>query len=316
MKLSGREGLAFARCAGAVGLMLMMGSDGQAQLRRVVADVKPVVSTEPVQAGSEVRVGLTVRLPEGLHVQSDRPRDPSLIPTALAIDPPAGIAVREVVFPPAQDLRQRGVDQPLAVFDGQFTIGVRLALAGTLPAGDVIVPARLRYQACDDTMCYPPSTAEIHWTLRVVSIEMRAGPPAARELTGAASSETATGWAEPPGIEAAEASGRNPTDVVAQLAGFEILGTTGGYLSSDEFLTFVRNTEQGVREVGWFDGKGPMAVLLIVFLGGLALNLTPCVLPMIPINLAIIGAGAQAGSRARGFLLGSAYGGAMAVVYG
>src|SRR5205823_11026564 len=40
------------------------------------------------------------------------------------------------------------------------------------------------------------------------------------------------------------------------------------------------------------------------------------VLPMIPINLAIIGAGAQSGSRARGFLLGSAYGAAMAVVYG
>ena len=41
-----------------------------------------------------------------------------------------------------------------------------------------------------------------------------------------------------------------------------------------------------------------------MLLGGLALNLTPCVLPMIPINLAIIGAGAQAGSRQRGFLLG------------
>jgi thioredoxin:protein disulfide reductase len=53
-----------------------------------------------------------------------------------------------------------------------------------------------------------------------------------------------------------------------------------------------------------------------VLLGGLALNLTPCVLPMIPINLAIIGAGAQAQSRGRGFLLGSAYGGAMAIVYG
>src|SRR4030095_4430190 len=51
-------------------------------------------------------------------------------------------------------------------------------------------------------------------------------------------------------------------------------------------------------------------------IGGLALNLTPCVLPMIPINLAIIGAGAQASSRGRGFWLGLAYGGAMAVVYG
>ena len=57
-----------------------------------------------------------------------------------------------------------------------------------------------------------------------------------------------------------------------------------------------------------FEGRGPLAILLLVFLGGLALNLTPCVLPMIPINLAIIGAGAQAGSRGRGFLLGGAYG--------
>ncbi len=57
-------------------------------------------------------------------------------------------------------------------------------------------------------------------------------------------------------------------------------------------------------------------MLAIVFLGGLALNLTPCVLPMIPINLAIIGAGAKSGRRGRGFLLGSAYGSAMAVVYG
>jgi thiol:disulfide interchange protein len=51
-------------------------------------------------------------------------------------------------------------------------------------------------------------------------------------------------------------------------------------------------------------------------LGGLALNLTPCVLPMIPINLAIIGAGAQSGSRLRGFMLGGTYGAAMALVYG
>jgi thiol:disulfide interchange protein len=65
-----------------------------------------------------------------------------------------------------------------------------------------------------------------------------------------------------------------------------------------------------------FEGRGPLAILLLVFLGGLALNLTPCVLPMIPINLAIIGAGAQAGSRGKGFALGGVYGAAMALVYG
>ena len=104
--------------------------------------------------------------------------------------------------------------------------------------------------------------------------------------------------------------------MLAELGTFTVLGTTGGYLGSKDFLTFIRNAESGVQEPGWFEGRGPLAILLIVFLGGLALNLTPCVLPMIPINLAIIGAGAQAGSRRRGVLLGATYGTAMAVVYG
>ena len=101
-----------------------------------------------------------------------------------------------------------------------------------------------------------------------------------------------------------------------RLDAFTVLGTTGGYLGANDFLQFIRDAEQGVASKGWFDGRGPLAILLIILVGGLALNLTPCVLPMIPINLAIIGAGTQAGSRRRGFLLGSTYGAAMAVVYG
>jgi len=95
-----------------------------------------------------------------------------------------------------------------------------------------------------------------------------------------------------------------------------VRASTGGYLPSDDFLKFINNAESGVKEQGLFEGRGPLAILLLVLLGGLALNLTPCVLPMIPINLAIIGAGAQASSRARGFLLGGVYGAAMALVYG
>ena len=110
-----------------------------------------------------------------------------------------------------------------------------------------------------------------------------------------------------------------PQPVVAELAAldqFTVLGVKGGYVPSDAFLKFMSDAEAGVKEPDMFAGRGPLAILLIVFLGGLALNLTPCVLPMIPINLAVIGAGAQAGSRRRGFLLGGAYGAGMALAYG
>src|SRR5205823_11487394 len=107
-----------------------------------------------------------------------------------------------------------------------------------------------------------------------------------------------------------------PTDAIAKLDRFTVMGTAGGYLPTSDFLSFIHDAENGVKQKGLFEGRGPLMILLIVFIGGLALNLTPCVLPMIPINLAIIGAGTQAGSRGRGFMLGSVYGAAMAVVYG
>jgi thiol:disulfide interchange protein len=100
------------------------------------------------------------------------------------------------------------------------------------------------------------------------------------------------------------------------LAEFDILGTKAGYIPSAEFIKFTEDTTAGIKEEDLFAGRGPLAILAIVLVGGLALNLTPCVLPMIPINLAIIGAGTQAASRRRGFLLGSAYGLGMALAYG
>ena len=75
------------------------------------------------------------------------------------------------------------------------------------------------------------------------------------------------------------------------LKDFTVVSTAGGYLGSDDFLEFVTAAEQGKQQTGFFEGRGPIAILALILLGGLALTLTPCVLPMIPINLAIIGAG-------------------------
>ncbi|MBI2835470.1 MAG: thioredoxin family protein [Acidobacteria bacterium] len=292
------------------------GGIAQAQLRRVTAVVTPVVGSDGVHAGTEMRAALQVALPEGFHVQSDRPRDPSLIPTMLTVEPPAGVSVVELVYPSPTDLTQIGADQPLAVFEREFAIGLRLIVSPDVRTGEMTVPGRLRYQACDDRRCFAPTTAEAQWTLRVVP----PGTPVTAQHSdvldqlpfgrGQAPKQTA------PAAPAKAAQARRADDGVAQLDGFTILRSAGGYLGSEDFLTFIRNAETGVQEAGWFEGHGPLAILLIVFLGGLALNLTPCVLPMIPINLAIIGAGAQVGSRWRGLLLGATYGAAMALVYG
>jgi len=76
-----------------------------------------------------------------------------------------------------------------------------------------------------------------------------------------------------------------------------------GYMDADAFVAFLENRPQD----DFFAGKGIWLIVLLALLGGLAMNLTPCVLPMIPINLMIIGKSAKRGAW-YGFGITIAYG--------
>ncbi len=150
-------------------------------------------------------------------------------------------------------------------------------------------------QGCNDKVCFLPETRQFHFR-----------------------------QAENRVVELVE-------DISAEPAGFDwkqgrAVTTIGGYLSVSELLIFLDRIEgkpvaessalAGFLEnpIFFFKKYGVWLTLLLVLIGGVLLNLTPCVLPMIPINLAIIGA--SEGRRGRGFLLGCAYGLGMTIVYG
>ena len=86
--------------------------------------------------------------------------------------------------------------------------------------------------------------------------------------------------------------------------------------NAEEFPAFL-DIDQKVESASTiFEGKNSLLIILLVLLGGVALNLTPCVLPMIPVNLAIIGAGAEAATKRQGFVRGGVYGLGIALSYG
>src|SRR5947208_3673228 len=157
----------------AVTLLIVLAIAGtcHAQIRGVSAEVGAIVAVDGVHPGTLVRAALQVKLPEGFHVQSNKPRDPSLIPTTLRFDAADPVKVREVVFPPPVDQKVLGYDQPLAVFEREFVIGVQLVVPSSVAVGNLIVPGHLRYQACNDTTCFPPKTIDAVWMLRVVTAD-------------------------------------------------------------------------------------------------------------------------------------------------
>jgi cytochrome c biogenesis protein CcdA len=292
------------------------------QLGPAPLQVMPVLERAEAHAGTSVRALLRVQVPAGLKLQANQPRDKSLIPTVLSFDAVPGVTVTETVFPNTTEVELPGYAEPLVVYAGDLVIGVIFELDAAVPPGSVRIPGHFQYQACDDRQCFIPRTIDTSWTLQVVPAT-QAIAPGTRDGDEAFST-IAFGTGAPPPVSAAAApdvpappdAGAPPVSVVALFDEFTIRSPAASYMNEDEFLEFVRNAEAGVRPSGFFEDKGPLAILALVFIGGLALNLTPCVLPMIPINLMIIGAGAQGRHRGRGFLLGSAYGAAMAAVYG
>jgi thiol:disulfide interchange protein len=125
---------------------------------------------------------------------------------------------------------------------------------------------------------------------------------------------------ETDGLAAAPSAGLLAADWANAVRGFTVTGRQTGYLNPADFTAFLDQSVSGrgptddplVR----FRNLGVAATLLVIVLGGFLLNFTPCVLPMIPINLAIIGAGSKARTRTEGFRNGTLYGLGIALAYG
>lgn len=190
-------------------------------------------------------------------------------------------------IPPAKRKYDATLEAETAVYDEDFT--QVYSVTGALPSP---LSVTVEFQGCSESICFMPETRTL-------------------SLVAGAAAVTPLAQAPHPKPEAAGETTRTPA----------IQGRASGYLPPAEFLAFLDAAAQGVpmerdRLAQTLETRGLWLTLILILLGGLALNLTPCVLPMIPINIAIIGAGAQSGSRGRGFALGTAYGFGIALVYG
>ncbi|MFN2385524.1 MAG: protein-disulfide reductase DsbD family protein [Thermoanaerobaculia bacterium] len=196
-----------------------------------------------------------VRIAEGWHVNSHRPSEDYLIPTALTSSPIPGVRWDDPVYPPGVMRKFSFSKSPLSVYEGQFVIAVPVRWGSASPP---VLAGQLEYQACNDTQCLPPATAAFR--------------------TG----ESAGGAA---GVTGGLPGGAVPLSAAPAVSGQAVAESEFGRNLAD---------------------RGYLLVLLSLFVGGLALNLTPCVYPVIPLTVGFFGRQA-AGSRGRILTLASLY---------
>lgn len=261
----------------------------QAQYARISASFDRR-SIGPREEGTVV---LTVALKPHMHAQSNTPAE-GFIPTEVFVDPPPGVEVVDIRYPPARVREDRYLGR-LSEYVGTIRIEIPIRTWRGVTPDDNLFEGVLVYQVCDERtgQCFAPEALE--WS---VALPIRTDTVAQSfgEDSVAAPAAQVPGEGTPPGARSAQpgTSAEDKRAIPPQASG------TTGAASQGVAAEGGRGTparSEGTARVGLW------GMLLGGFLGGLILNIMPCVLPVISIK--VLSFVQQAGeSRARVVRLG------------
>jgi hypothetical protein len=97
----------------------------------------------------------------GYHINANPPTYPYLIATALEVPPVNGLSIGKVSYPKSLNRRFAFAEKPLAVYEGETEIKATVKADKSTKQGKQSLAAKLRVQACDEAVCYPPGTLEL-----------------------------------------------------------------------------------------------------------------------------------------------------------
>lgn len=129
--------------------------------------VTGALSAQKVQRGRTVQATVTMDIPSGFHVNSNRPLEKFLIPTQLKIDSPRGVRVSAVSYPRAVLRSFKFSKNRVSVYEGRATLRFSVSVPASFPPGSTELKAHLRYQSCNDEVCFPPQSRDISLWLNV-----------------------------------------------------------------------------------------------------------------------------------------------------
>lgn len=129
--------------------------------------VNGYVSGDSVRRGSSAQAVVVMDIPAGYHVNSNRPLEKFLIPTQLQVEAPAGVRVSAVRYPRPLLRNLKFSKNRVAVYEGRATMRFNVTVPASFGSDSTELKARLKYQSCNDEVCFPPQTREISIPVKV-----------------------------------------------------------------------------------------------------------------------------------------------------
>jgi thiol:disulfide interchange protein DsbD len=116
--------------------------------------------------GGEARVELKVR--EGFHVQANPASKPQLIATKVDLMPAPDVVSDRPIYPEAKPYKVAGLDISVATYSGRFDVKIPLKILPAAALGKREIEGQVRYQACDDKVCFPRTVAKFGVPVEIV----------------------------------------------------------------------------------------------------------------------------------------------------
>jgi hypothetical protein len=119
-------------------------------------------SNTSVSRGQRIALTLDIDLLPNMHVYA--PGVENYIPIDWKVEDSQKARAFAPVFPRAEKLYLRAIDETVLAYRGHIRL-LRDVTVAASDAGPFTVDGSLRYQACDDRVCYIPQTLRLQWTL-------------------------------------------------------------------------------------------------------------------------------------------------------
>lgn len=131
-------------------------------------EVNGYLSVDRAQRGRTVQAVVVMDIPSGFHVNSNRPLAKFLVATQLRLESPAGIRAGPVIYPRAVLRRFKFSKDELSVYEGRAILRFNMTVPANFSSGAAELKARLRYQSCNEELCFPPQTREVTLPITIV----------------------------------------------------------------------------------------------------------------------------------------------------
>ncbi len=134
------------------------------------------VSLQPVPRGRSFEIAVVAKISPGFHINAHVPSEDYLIPTKILADLSPGVFLVETAYPRGVMRAFRFSKTPLRVYEGSFTVLMKLRANGSAPIGPQKIGLTVGYQACNQDACLPPTKVSVTADLEITAVETPTHP--------------------------------------------------------------------------------------------------------------------------------------------